>query len=335
MKHKILVMTLIALSVLLGCQGKSGTKSLLVYTALEEDTLVTFVDLWERQYPEIRLDFIRDSSGVISARYEAELQNPQADILWAAALSSLVGYIDTFEPLEIDTSDLRPQFFDTSSEKPRWVGISAWMASFNINTVELKKLNLPSPHSYQDLLNPAYKDLIAMPNPASSGTGFFDVSAWVQLWGEEEAWKYMDALNENIHQYPHSGSAPTRMSAQGETVIGVGMGFDGLRQREQGAPLEVIFPDEGSGWEIEIVAIPKKDEIKPEAYLFAQWALAQETLQEISKIRGIVSDQTIPTTLEGYPEDINAQLMKYDFLWASENRQKLLEEWEGRYGMSQ
>ena len=38
-----------------------------------------------------------------------------------------------------------------------------------------------------------------MPNPASSGTGYFDVTAWMQIWGEKQAWDYMQALNKTFH----------------------------------------------------------------------------------------------------------------------------------------
>ena len=60
----------------------------------------------------------------------------------------------------------------------------------------------------QDLAKPEFKGKVVMPNPNSSGTGFLDVSAWMQRWGDTKAWKYMDGLHEIIAQYTHSGSKP-------------------------------------------------------------------------------------------------------------------------------
>ena len=37
-----------------------------------------------------------------------------------------------------------------------------------------------------------------MPNPASSGTGYLDVTAWMQIWGEKQAWDYMQALDKTF-----------------------------------------------------------------------------------------------------------------------------------------
>ena len=186
--------------------------------------------------------------------------------------------------------------------------------------------------SYTDLLNPIYKNEIIMPNPASSGTGFLTVSAWIQLMGEEKAWEYMDKLNENIKMYVHSGSAPTKMAAQGENILGIGMGFESLREEKKGAPIKTIFPKEGSGWEMEIVSIVKKDNIKPEAKIFVKWALSQKAMNLYAKNRGIVTDKRVQSSLNGYPEDSRGQMIKNNLVWAAENRARILKEWEERYG---
>ena len=77
-----------------------------------------------------------------------------------------------------------------------------------------RKQKLPKPTSWQDLTKPVYAGKIVMPNPASSGTGFLDVSAWLQIFGEEKGWAYMDALHKNIGSYTHSGSKPCNLAAR-------------------------------------------------------------------------------------------------------------------------
>jgi iron(III) transport system substrate-binding protein len=64
------------------------------------------------------------------------------------------------------------------------------------------------PQSWFDLLDPKLKGKITMPHPASSGTGYFHVSAWIQMFGEEKAWAFMDRLHDNIAFYVHSGRSP-------------------------------------------------------------------------------------------------------------------------------
>lgn len=202
--------------------------------------------------------------------------------------------------------------------------------SYNIKEGEDKEISIP--RSYEDLINPKYRGEIIMSNPSSSGTGFLTVSAWIQLMGEEEAWEYMDKLNKNIKMYVHSGSAPTKMASQGEIVIGIGMGFESLREEREGLPINTIFPLEGSGWEMEIVSIMKKTKIKEEAKIFAQWAISEKAMKLYAQNRGFVTDKRIVPVVKGYPEDINKQMINNNLVWASENRERILKEWEKRYG---
>ena len=60
-----------------------------------------------------------------------------------------------------------------------------------------------------------YDERIAITAPNSSGTGFLDVSSWLQMFGEFKGWEYMDALDLNISHYTHSGSKPCKQAASG------------------------------------------------------------------------------------------------------------------------
>src|SRR3546814_16347571 len=85
----------------------------------------------------------------------------------------------------------------------------------------------------------------------SSGTGFLDVSSWFQLFGEDGAWSYMDDLHQNIARYTHSGSAPCKLAGSGEVALGISFAFRGAKSKEAGAPIDIIVPEEGIGWDME------------------------------------------------------------------------------------
>ena len=133
--------------------------------------------------------------------------------------------------------------------------MDVWGATVCFNTVEAQKKNIPKPETWKDLTKPVYKGQIVMPNPASSGTGYFDVTAWLTLWGDDNGkgggWKYMDALHENIAQYTHSGSKPCNMAAAGEYVIGISFEYRANTNKAKGAPIDLVFPKEGLGWDLE------------------------------------------------------------------------------------
>lgn len=304
-----------------------------VYTALEEEQVPVYLKSFEEKYPDIKVNIVRDSTGIITSRLLAEKDNPQADVIWGLAATSLLvadqnGMLEPYAPQDVDK--VLAEFKDTQTP-PHWVGIDSWMTAITVNTEEMKKNNLPIPKSYDDLLNPAYKGMIVMPNPASSGTGFLTVSAWMQLFGEDKAWSYMDKLNDNVAMYTHSGSKPAKMAAAGECGIGVSFEYRGLALKEEGAPVEVVFPAEGSGWEIEANALVKKAEIKEAAKLFLDWAISNPAMQEYGKNYGITAIPVDVAKPAGYPAEPLKQLVKNDLNWAAANRERILAEWEKRY----
>ena len=178
---------------------------LLVYTALETDQLKAYEQGFYKEVPDVEIRWVRDSTGVITAKLLAEKANPQADAVMGVAASSLAlldrnGMLEPYAPINLDS--IMAKYRDAKNP-PAWFGMDVWGATVCFNTVEAKKRNIPKPETWQDLTKPHFKGQVVMPNPASSGTGFFDVTAWLQTMGEANGWKYMDQLHENIAQYTH------------------------------------------------------------------------------------------------------------------------------------
>jgi iron(III) transport system substrate-binding protein len=171
-----------------------------------------------------------------------------------------------------------------------------------------------------------------MPNPASSGTGYLTVSAVLQLMGEEKGWDYLDKLHGNMAIYTHSGSKPCKQAAAGEFPIGISFGYRGIEEKKKGAPIETVFPKEGSGWDLEANALMKKAQIKPDAKTFLDWALSEPVMREYNKSYAVVSIPTGMGVPEGFPKEPLKQMIKNDFNWAAKNRARILEEWNKRYG---
>jgi len=194
---------------------------LLVYTALETDQIKAYKEAFEKTYPDVEIKWVRDSTGIITAKLLAEKANPQADVVMGVAASSLAlmdaeGMLLPYKPKGFEQLNIK--YVDTKGV-PSWVGMDVFGATICFNTVEAKKMNLPKPETWKDLTKPIYKGKIVMPNPASSGTGYFDVTAWLQLFGDQGGWKYMDALHENIAQYMHSGPSPVNRLAVASSLL--------------------------------------------------------------------------------------------------------------------
>lgn len=306
---------------------------LIVYTAVEADELAKFKQAIEADNPDLDIKWVRDSTGIITAKLLAEKANPQADAVWGLAVTSLKlladqGYFQPYAPKGVEALD--QQYVD-KAKPPQWVGQRAWVASLCFNTVEAEKIKLPAPTSWQDLTKPEFKGKVVMPNPNSSGTGFLDVSAWIQMWGDEKAWKYMDGLHENIAQYTHSGSKPCKMAAAGEVPVGISFAYRGAQEKSKGAPVEVIAPKEGVGWDLESFAIVKGTKKLEAAKQLADWSVTRKANELYSEGYAVVAMPGVAKPVPNYPEGIAAKMIKNDFEWAAKNREAILAEWAKRY----
>ncbi len=207
-----------------------------VYTALETDQLKAYQEGFNKAYPDIELQWVRDSTGVITAKLLAEKAAPKADVIMGVAATSMgifdaEGMLQPYAPAGL--ARIAPQYRDAKNP-PAWVGMDVWGATICFNTAEAAKRNIPKPETWKDLTKPVYKGQIVMPHPASSGTGYFDVTAWLQVYGEADGWKFMDGLHENIAQYMHSGSRPCAAAANGEYVVGISFEYRANKRKGAG-----------------------------------------------------------------------------------------------------
>lgn len=302
-----------------------------VYTALENDQLGPFKASIEKAVPEAEVVWVRDSTGVITARFLAEKDNPRADMVMGLAASSLLmfekaGLLETYKPAGVDA--LKPVFRD-DKEPYTWTGMDAYLGVVCYNTAEAK--GVPVPSSWKDLLNPAFKGKIVMPHPASSGTGYLMVAGWLQTMGEAEGWKFMDGLHENIGAYLHSGSAPCVQAARGERTIGLALDMRGASEKAKGAPIEVVIPKEGVGWEMEASAIVKGAKNLALAKKIADWTATKEANELYSKTYAVVAAPGVGTKPPNYPANAEAGMIKNDLGWMADNRDRVLAEWSKRY----
>ena len=330
---KHLFATTLCLAALAAGSAFAETK-LTVYTAFEAEQLEAYKAAFEKANPDIKIDWIRDSTGVVTAKLLAEKENPQADAVWGLAATSLLllkqeGMLEAYAPAGADKLD--PRFRDEANP-PAWVGLDAWSAALCVNTIELEKAGVAMPKSWADLTKPEYKGLIAMPNPASSGTGFLDVAAWLQMMGEEKGWSYMDALDANIASYMHSGSKPCKDAARGEVTIGISFDFRGAQEKTRGAPIEVVIPEEGIGWDAEAAAIIADTDKLDAARKLLDFSVSEEAMKLYNQNYAILAVPGIAQPVENFPADVDAKMIKNDFQWSASNRERILTEWEKRYG---
>lgn len=306
-----------------GAQDEAGRVT--AYTTLDEELARKVFNAFTEE-TGIQVDWVRLSTGECVARMQAEQENPQASI-WYGGVG--LGHIEAKNKgLTIPYDSPAAQMPDNFRDAERyWSGIYAGPLCFESNIQSLEKFGLQAPESWEDLTKPEYEGHIQMANPGSSGTAYNVLATMVTLYGEEKAFEYMQRLDRNITQYTRSGSAPGKNAAIGETSIAIGYAHDGVKLVNQGYPLKITFPSEGTGYEVASISLIKggpEGEMENAKKLY-DWALG-ETAAKIYTTAFSVPFVDVPLPDGALPiSEVNTIDQKDE--WAAANKTRLVEKW--------
>ncbi|GAK59081.1 extracellular solute-binding protein family 1 [Candidatus Vecturithrix granuli] len=317
----------------------SAKDTVIVYTALENDEVVSYLEIAKKDLPDLDIQAIRLSTGELGARMLAEKDNPQADVIWGWALTNMAEFVPKgmLTPYKPQGWELIPDNFKDA--EGYWTAIDLYAAAFVVNTKVMEAENLPMPKGWKDLLNPAYKGKLLMPNPASSGTGFLQIASLLVLLDpeykskpieENKAWDFLKELDHNMDQYIKSGSKPGKLAASGEYAIGCSFAYVYASLKEQEFPVALILPEEGVGFELEANALLTGAKNEEAAKKFLDWAISKSAMEGYAKFKLGVTYPGLPGP-KNLPALDTINLAPMDFPWQSENRVKILETWSGLF----
>jgi iron(III) transport system substrate-binding protein len=308
--------------------------NLVLYCAPQEEWCRAMVTAFERK-TGIKVAMTRKSSGEIYAQVKAESSNPRGDIWWggtgdphlqAAEEGLLVEYKSPM------MKDLAPWALKQAEQaKYQTVGVYAGVLGFGYNTELLKRKKLPEPKCWSDLASDKYRDEVQVADPNSSGTSYTMLATLVQIQGEDKAFDFMKRMHKNINQYTKSGAAPAKAAASGETLIGITFLHDLVTMAVGGAPLKLVAPCEGTGYEVGSMSIIKGGKNPKEARAWYDWALTAEAqaIGAESKAYQIPSNKNAKVPPQA-PRLDQTKVIDYDFAkyGSSAERKRLLSKWD-------
>ena len=308
--------------------------ALVMYCAVQEEWCRAMVGAFERE-TGIKVSMTRKSSGEIFAQVKAEAQNPRADIWWGgtgdphmqAAEEGLT--VEYKSPKMGELQDWAVRQWEQS--KNRTVGIYSGALGFGYNTDLVKSKGLPEPKCWADLLDAKLKDEVQVADPNSSGTAYTLLATIVQLMGEQKGFDYLKSLHKNVNQYTKSGAAPAKAMSIGETTVGITFMHDIVTMVVDKAPIKVVAPCEGTGYEIGSMSIIKGAKNLDSAKKFYDWALSAEAqkLGAEAKSYQVPSNKSTPVPPQA-PKISDIKLINFDFAkyGSSEERKRLLSKWD-------
>ena len=321
------ILLLLAITILFTVLAySSGQESIVICASSEQYRNDSMQQQLSERFPQYNIVVMYMSTGKAAAKVYAEGPGTEVDIL----VGLETGYLNKLRDNLADSSGLSSiPYLDglTPADNGNlWTTWERQAGAIIVNREVLDKYGLEAPKTYEDLLKPEYKGLIAMPDPKSSGTGYFFYKNWVNNWGDQATLAYVDKLYENIKQFTESGSGPIKLLKQGEVAIGLALTFQAVSEINEGQPFEIIFPPEGSPYSLTGTAVIDGHLQKKgvaEVYEF----IANEVLvydKEHFSPEQIFAGQT--NNLENYPEDIPYADMSG--IQDDKEKERLLAQWK-------
>ncbi|MDO4475263.1 MAG: extracellular solute-binding protein [Lachnospiraceae bacterium] len=300
-----------------------GDNSVVIYSPNEDYLIEFYLEKLNEQFPDYDISIEYESTGKMAAKLQAEGDSTSCDIIMGMSYGYLESLKEGLASIDfIDTSVYMPELLE---ENNRYIPWDRFSGATIVNTAILEEKGLPAPTSYEDLLDPQYEGLIEMPNPTASSTGYLYLKSLVNAWGEEEAFDYFAQLDNNILKYTDSGSGPIHDLEAGECAIGLSLTFNAIEAKNAGAPLDVIFFEEGAPYSptgCAIVAGKEADPVVKEVFEYIYSGIQDEYLATYLPEQVKIDQQT---EIENFPTDIPYADMSGD---TPDVKAALLDQWE-------
>ena len=255
-KLKLIPLALLGVSAMTGCGAKD---TIYIYTAHEDNRIAQFNKELKEKFPDYNIEIVSKTTGQLMAELEASGTSTDCDIFVGIEITNaeilLKKNADLFADLsDYDTSHYVDEVLQYQKDVTLADGsvrkghkkyhIQDKEAGCIVYSKSLVGENIPT--SYNDLLDAKYKGNIIMPNPKSSGTGYYFYNGLASLNGKDAALEYFTKLNENVKEWSSSGSGPVKGVDKKEIAVGLGMHFQAVEYANKNDDIGITYFTEGS-----------------------------------------------------------------------------------------
>lgn len=314
--------TLFSVVAMTGCSD--DREAVIIYTSAEDYRIEYLNSRLKEEFPQYNIKIEYMSTGNLAAKIKAEGKDTECDIIYDMDY----GYMMQLEKENV-FANLKGKY-DTSKYTDDAIISDYFLPEIRnggaviVNVEMLEEKGIAVPTCYADLLKPEYKDLISMPNPKTSGTGYMFLKSLVNAMGEEAAFDYFKKLSVNVVEFTSSGSGPVENLKIKETAIGLGMTADAVKANNDGGNFQILYFEEGSPYSLygqTIIAGREEKAAVKEIFDFMINTYSDENLQKFYPEQ-IYKDKTFE--IENYPKNINYADMSNN---SYQEKERLLKKW--------
>ena len=307
----------------------SPAAQLTAYTTLPAETAAILSEVYEREN-HVRVNFVPMSSREI-------LQNIQDDAVSDPTIVRTVDIVladsnvlraaadlNLFTPYTSEANDAVKDAFKDAQD--RWTGVWYDPIVFCANK-DYMRTTVDLPDTW-DKLAKAGKIRVGITDFLAADASANLLFQMIGNFGEAKTYEILSGLHPKVVQYAKFLSNPVRQAGMGEVEISVAVESETLRYLQNGYPLKIIYPADGTSWLLTGVAITTTDAAKNQvAAKFADWLLGDEA-QLYLQTNGFYFLPTNPQTL-AYKSFAGKNLALFDNRqdFSDEQRQEFLYRW--------
>ena len=286
-------------------------QELTAYTTLPAETVTILSEAYEKE-SHVRVNFVPlTQKDLIQKTRDDSVSDPTVvqtvDVIISdsATLKQATSF-NVFTPYTSEINDAVKNNF--KDEQDNWIGIWYDPVVFCVNKDYLKKL-YEIPDTWENLSKSGARIGITDFMAADASANL--MMQMIGNFGEEKTFEILSELHENVVQYAKYLSNPVRQAGMGETDISVAIESETLRYMQDGYPLKIIYPSDGTAYILTGVGITAKiDGKRQAAENFSDWLLSDEA-QMILQKSGFYFISTNPGSL-AYKTFAGKNLMLFD-----------------------
>ena len=249
---------------------------LTLYTSVTQNTVDAVMAGFTAMHPGAKVDVFRATTGALNARIAADQRSGglRADVIWGTDPLSMQSYADQHL--------LRAWPLPQASGVPADARTTYFWGTRRLFLVLVANKSLtPVPRTWSDLADPAYRGVVALPDPAAAGSAFAALGYFSQAPGY--GLDFYRRLKANGATQVSTVPEVVTSVAQGRAKLGITLDSEVRDAVAKGSPVTMVWPADGAISLYSPIAAPARAAHPTAATAFLEYVLSTDGQQRIGK----------------------------------------------------
>lgn len=224
--------------------GDAASGELVVYTSRSESLFKPVLEAFNQAYPEVKVTMLTGSNGELAAKLLEERANPQADLLVNSDTLTMESLAEQGVFLPNDSPAVAAVAESYRADDGSWVALTLRPRVIMYNTDLVPPDEAPT--TMMELTDPKWRGQIGAAD-SRNGAMVAQLVAMRHLLGEEAMTAFVQGLVANDTQWFGGHTDVRKAVGAGELKLGLVNHYYYHLSKAEGAPVGIVYPDQGEG----------------------------------------------------------------------------------------